>query len=272
MTFPPEVLNTNFPFEGIVTLRCRNCGTIFYNPLIAGDAAYYEHLSRNLSWYYSAKRWEYPFAVETLNKEKPDLFLEVGCGAGHFLRLARDRGYEGHGFEMNPLHLDSLRRDGFHVLDKLDCNGSPYGALFMFQVLEHLVDPFSFLQTLLPQIRSGGFLVLSTPVSPSCVGFAVPPFALPPHHQWMPTAVGFKLLAERLGLICETMTYDPPDVSQVMYGLKQRYGLRSDLKRPSLFLRTASRVVMNVAAAMRQDWAKVGHTGMVLLRKPSVVH
>lgn len=272
LSFPTQVLDSNFAFQAIATKRCRGCSTIFYDPMIAGDAAYYEYLSRNVSWYYSPKRWEYPIAADMLVKENPRLFLEVGCGAGHFLRLARDRGYEGHGCEMNPQHLETLRGEGFHIFTDPDHAVSQYDALFMFQVLEHLVDPYGYLKTLLPNVRPGGIIVLSTPVSPSCAGFAIPPFALPPHHQWMPSTRGFNLLAERLGLVCETIMCDPPDWSQISYGLRKRCGGSAGSKSIPLFWRIAGRATLRMATFMRREWARVGHTGMALLRKPALTN
>ncbi len=268
LSFPTQVLDSNFSFHTIATKRCKRCRTILYDPMIAGDAAYYEHLSRNVSWYYTPKRWEYPIAADLLAKENPRLFLEIGCGAGHFLRLARSRGYEGHGCEMNPRHLETLRGEGFHIFTELDHAVSQYDALLMFQVLEHLLDPCSFLKSVLPRVKPGGIIVLSTPVSPSCVGFAAPPFAIPPHHQWMPTTQAFNFLAERLGLVCETIACDPPDYMQVIYGLKKLCNLPSNMKHLPFYWRMAGRIALKMATVMGCDWAKVGHTGMAVLRKP----
>lgn len=270
LSFPAAILESNFPFEHITTKRCRQCGTLLYDPMVAGDGAYYEFLSKSVSWYYSQNRWEYPITVEILERERPKLFLEVGCGAGHFLRLARSRGYEGDGCDLNPRHLATLRAEGFRIFSGLEQTASEYDALVMFQVLEHLVDPYSFLKALLSRVAPGGLVILSTPVSPSCVAFANPPFALPPHHQWMPSTQGFRLLAGRLGLTCEDIACDPPDYTQVIYGLKKRCGLPSDLKYLPYHWRLAGRMALRMATLLGWDWAKVGHTGVAVLRKPSL--
>ena len=64
-------------------------------------------------------------------------FLEVGCGDGHFLSLARTRGYEGHASELNPNSLERLRTSGFEVLTDLGqgLRGRQYDALIMSKCL-----------------------------------------------------------------------------------------------------------------------------------------
>ena len=270
LSFPPAVLESNFAFSTLTINKCSVCGTISYSPMICGDAGYYDYLSRRFSWYYPTTRWEYPIVASLLEQENPELFLEVGCGAGHFLRLARSRGYEGHGCEMNPQSVETLRSEGFKIFSELDEHLPKYNALLMFQVLEHLVDPYSFLKSLIPHLQDGGIVVFSTPVTPSCVAWGSNPFLVPPHHQWLPTIVGFKMFAERLDLVCEAVICDPPNSFEVEYGLKKRFGRTRYLRRN--FRRSwqiASRITLKLAAVMECDWAKVGHTGMAVFRKPS---
>ncbi len=268
LSFPPDVLESNFDFATLDIKKCRRCGTVYFDPMIAGDATYYRYLSRNVSWYYSAKRWEYPIVSEILTNENPKLFLEMGCGAGHFLRLARSRGYEGHGCEFNPQFIETLRKDGFHIITELSGNETRYDALFMFQVLEHLKDPYSFLASLLPNIRPGGVAVLSTPVRPSCAAVSANPFLQPPHHLWLPTVSAFRFLAERLGLVCETIMCDPPDSSQIVYAMRKWFRYAPYSNHFARYWTRAGNWVLKLATGMHCDWAKVGHTGMAVLRKP----
>jgi SAM-dependent methyltransferase len=272
LCFPQPVLESNFAFSTLAVRRCRRCGTISYDPMIAGNAAYYEYLSRNVSFYWSDKRWEHPIAADMLAKEDPKLFLEVGCGAGHFLRLARSRGYKGHGCELNPQFVDTLRAEGFHVVSELDLDGTPYDALVMFQVLEHLIDPYSFLKSIVPHIRPGGLVIISTPVTPSCAALNANPFLLPPHHQWLPTVQAFHFLADRLGLVCETIICEPPNYGQVLYALRKWLRCLPYSRGLARYWARAARVTLRVSTLMQYEWAKVGHTGMAVLRTPARSH
>jgi SAM-dependent methyltransferase len=268
ISFPPFILNSSFAFNTISTYKCKVCGTISYYPKILGDALYYNYLSNNLSGYYFEERWEFKIALEVLDKEDADQFLEVGCGAGHFLRLARKRGHEGHGYEIDPHVVETLKLQGFQMLTDLNQDLAEYDALLMFQVLEHLLDPSAFLESMIPHVRSKGVVIISTPVTPSCASISSCALLLPPHHQWLPTTLGFKLLADRLGLACEKIDCSPPNSYQVEYALKKRFGDLPYLNILSgLWWDRVARLLLKIARAMRREWANVGHTGLVILRK-----
>jgi SAM-dependent methyltransferase len=271
LSFPPSILESNFVFDIVITYKCKKCGTRSYHPNIIGNSLFYDYLSNNLQWYYSKNRWEFQIAAEILDKEKPQLFLEVGCGDGHFLNLARNRGHEGHGSEINPRSIETLKSQGFQVLTDLerDIQEREYDALVMFQLLEHLLDPFSFLKSIIAHVRSQGIIIVSTPVTPSCcASIASPCLVLPPHHQWMPTTLGHRMLADRLGLMCEGIIYDPPDPYQVVYGLRKRLSwLPNLLDRYNGVAGRVARLMLKIAKTLRYDWANVGHTVLVISRK-----
>ncbi len=269
LTFPPSILASSFAFETLVTFECVECGTVTFRPQILGDGSYYDFLSKNLAWYYSESRWEYPIALEVLEKENATRFLEIGCGDGHFLRLARRRGHEGHGSELNPDSVERLRSSGFEVITNFerDLGNGEYDSLVMFQVLEHLPDPYSVLKTMIPYIRSRGTIILTTPVTPSCCAtIARPTLLMPPHHQSLPTALGFERLADRIGCVCEDIRFEPTDVSQIEFGLRKRFGFIPYFGRCS---RRLAGLTLRIARAMRCDWARVGHTVLAVFRVPS---
>ena len=271
LSFPSSILESNFVFDSIRTFQCTECETVTFRPQIVGDGSYYDFLSRNLSWYYAESRWEYSIALETFDKQKQSVkrFLEVGCGDGHFLKLARDRGYDGHGSELNPQSIERLSASGFQVMTDLarDLADRQYDALIMFQVLEHVLDPYTFLASLLPHVRSRGIIILSTPVTPSCAASVARPHTLllPPHHQSLPTALGFQRLAKRLGCVCENVLFDPPDLLQVQFGLRKRFGWVPFVDR---YAGRLASLTLRAARAMHRDWAGVGHTVLVVFRAP----
>ena len=55
---------------------------------------------------------------------------------------------KGHGCELNPRFIETLRADGFHIVTELNHSISQYDAVLMFQVLEHLIDPYAVLKSL----------------------------------------------------------------------------------------------------------------------------
>lgn len=173
---------------------------------------------------------------------------------------------------MNPQTIKALREDQFHIITELDGDMPQYDALFMFQVLEHLLDPYSFLKLISPHIQPGGVLIISTPVTPSCVAFTGNPFLFPPHHQWLPTVQAFNFLAERLGLTCETVLHDPPSPDQVSYTIRKWCGGLPYSPNNARYWAMIGRLALKLATIMRCDWAKIGISGMVVLRKPPLLN
>lgn len=271
LTFPPEVLASNFAFDTIKMYECRHCGTRSYDPMIEGDAAYYRHLSTNLRWYYETDRWEFRPALDILEKAGARQFLEVGCGDGHFLSLAARQGLTGAGLEINPEAVAKLKSRGLEVRTELNERDGPYDAIVMFQLIEHLKDPFSYLTSILPHLRKHGLLVLSTPVTPSCAAFNSNAFLWPPHHQWLPTTRAYRHLAARLQLHCEHIICDPPAVYQVQYAIKKWFGSFPFAKhwRIAALEEELARLVLRTATVLRREWATVGHTALVVLRNES---
>jgi SAM-dependent methyltransferase len=271
--FPPEVLETNFNFDTITSLCCMQCGTIGFTPQILGNSAYYNHLSKTLPWYYASERWEYPIALKLLNREKVAACLEIGCGSGHFLKRMRGEGLEGHGYDIEPDSVRSLQDQGFLIHSSLNGSLGMYDAIAMFQVLEHFADPCDFLLKIASNLRSGGAFLISTPVAPSCTAFSDNPFLYPPHHQWLPTKEGFKGLARRLGFICESVQYEPAypfQLGQLEYGLRKRFELNWGMKRWFGRLPVADKlaeVMFRIGVRLKCNWAQVGHTTLVTLRK-----
>lgn len=268
LTLPDDVVRSNFEFDALSMLKCAECGTISFAPTAVGDEAYYAFLSSKLTWYYDPVRWEYDKALDVFARNDVKSFLEIGCGDGHFLRLARMHGYTGTGSELNSKSAEQLRDEGFEVLSPTETaiGGRTYDSLVTFQVLEHVAEPRSFLASHLRLLRPGGLILISTPVTPSCAtSLAWHVLRLPPHHQTLPTAAGHARLAERLGCTCEEVMFDPANPQEVESSIGTYIGWLPFFERYSGRL---ARLVMWIARRLGANWAEVGHTILVVLRLP----
>jgi SAM-dependent methyltransferase len=86
--------------------------------------------------------------------------LDFGCGFGQFLEVCRLFGLEAAGVDRS-----SARRSGAAVpiYPTLDEVPGTFDAITMFEVLEHLDDPLSTLETLRARLNPSGHLIVEVP-------------------------------------------------------------------------------------------------------------
>ncbi len=94
--------------------------------------------------------------------------LEIGCGQGEFLDLAREAGWHTTGVEISSVSAAAVRQSGHHVSQSSALEFVPerpghFEAVVMWDLLEHLEFPRIALQNCARWLRPGGMLVLLTP-------------------------------------------------------------------------------------------------------------
>lgn len=94
--------------------------------------------------------------------------LEFGCGNGGFLRRIKDVAKRVAGIELDEVAREKINAEGILVADNIDKlleNGGlkEYDIVISFMVLEHLVDPFYYLQQIKNVLTDDGIFVCSTP-------------------------------------------------------------------------------------------------------------
>lgn len=93
--------------------------------------------------------------------------FDLGAGAGDFLALAREEGFEPHGNEFAPGAIEMTKeRTGIdlHVGDLATIGGADlYDAVTVWCVLAHVADPDDLLRNALRVLKPGGVLFLQTP-------------------------------------------------------------------------------------------------------------
>ncbi len=91
--------------------------------------------------------------------------LDVGCAAGYFLEQARQRGWQISGIELSQAMARSAE-DLLQVPIQTSLTAVPdrdFGAITLWEVIEHLPDPIGTLRQLRDRLRPGGVIMLSTP-------------------------------------------------------------------------------------------------------------
>jgi 2-polyprenyl-3-methyl-5-hydroxy-6-metoxy-1,4-benzoquinol methylase len=96
--------------------------------------------------------------------------LEIGCGDGRFLKLARDRGWQVAGVELSAQAVNMARQKyGLNVLSgpleevAQGLKNLSFDIIIMWGVIEHLQNPLQALKIAKSLLRKGGVLIIYTP-------------------------------------------------------------------------------------------------------------
>ena len=150
--------------------RCAACGLAFLWPppsdatLEALYGSYYRADNVALHPITAARYHE---ILQRLEADRgPGRLLDVGCGAGQFLEVARARGWDAEGTEISSSAAPFLEERGatVHRGELPDIALDPtYDAVTLFEVIEHFRRPQAYLEAARRLLRPGGWLYLTTP-------------------------------------------------------------------------------------------------------------
>ncbi len=88
--------------------------------------------------------------------------LDVGCGDGLFLQMARERGWNVSGTELNP---EPARHSGLEVYSSLEecADKGPYGCITLWHSLEHMADPRAVMMKIRELVADDGVVLIAVP-------------------------------------------------------------------------------------------------------------
>lgn len=177
-------------FESVKTIdlvECHKTGYQFYLPQnIYGDSLFYEDLQK-FEWYYMPWKWEHQYSLELFGAT--DKILEVGSGGLGFIEKISNKGFEVVGLELNRESVVKAQKLNLNVLD---CtiqdfskeNENKFDVVCSYQVLEHISDVGSFLESQIKCLRTGGKLIISVPNNNSFIKYDEGGILnFPPHHM-----------------------------------------------------------------------------------------
>ena len=148
-----------------------------------------------------------PFALRELARLSPGFLMDVGCGNGGLLRIAKALDWRVLGLEIDPAALEPARADGLTVLEgsyeELAQFKDTFDCIVCSHVLEHVHTPDDLVAKLAEALRDGGTLILSLPNASSAMRrhFGVNWRGLEaPRHISLPSAVQLRRVLEAHGL------------------------------------------------------------------------
>lgn len=172
---------------GFNFVRCIDCDAIYVNPQLRDDIIldYYrgkhefDTNARNSGALWmdvllntANQAWQFPYfqnALDILTPEIPDngKILDLGCSIGLFLKIVRERGFQGIGLELEPDAVDFALSQDLDVRRQTLAEASfpkdYFDAITLFGVLEHLQHPKDELRRVWQHLRPGGAVLAIVP-------------------------------------------------------------------------------------------------------------
>ncbi|HEX5868971.1 MAG TPA: class I SAM-dependent methyltransferase [Longimicrobium sp.] len=202
--------------ESVAFLRCARCGLEAADPPAAWSAENYPPEAYGVAW-------DHLRALDVLRAQAPLRLLEIGCADGKFLERAAALGHRATGIDFSRTAVEAARARGLdaHVADVGQAadtaGGEPFGAVAMFQVIEHLEDPDAVFEGIGRVAAPGALLLVGCPADlrytrrvrhPDRIGRS-DFWDYPPQHvlRWTPDAL--RIFLGRHGWRPSSFRYEP---------------------------------------------------------------
>lgn len=158
-------------------VQCRDCAAVFVQrdfpesvlaEFYAIEPSTIPATMENFGWWLQNTERAIEQALDKIESEPRGPLLDVGCGRGTFLYLAKQHGWDPVGLEVNQKMATFVRDElGFPCIEGLMDSGevipAHYKAIVMMDVIEHLYSPVDVLRQCGRALAPGGVLVIKTP-------------------------------------------------------------------------------------------------------------
>lgn len=225
-----EIRSVLFSKFTIDICRCSACGHGYASQVPANvsdvysDANYLDQSleATNSEAEYRKKRF-YDERV-TLIKQFCDgnRLLDVGCGTGLFLEVAKKQGFEVYGQELGK-GMAEWTRTTFSIpvwdepVEQID-TGVRFDAITIFDVIEHVTDPVMFVLAVKRLLADNGVIIVLTPNLDSCALSIMKEksqIVCPPSHLQYFTMASMKEMARRTDLALEYLVTNGIDLADM---------------------------------------------------------
>ena len=152
-------------------VQCKNCGLVYTNPRLDGrqiinsyeaveDPLYIEERDGRVLTF---ERHLKP--LEKLHAP-PGKLLDVGAYTGVFVEIAAQHGWDAWGLEPGHWAVEQARLHGLNMIEgtlaRSGLEDQSFDVVTLWDVIEHLTDPFGEIQQTYRVLKSGGLLVIHT--------------------------------------------------------------------------------------------------------------
>ncbi len=151
-------------------VKCNNCGLVFCEPIPSQQELnnYYKIYAYENNYYSPITKQRY---IELLKKFEQfrvtNNLLDVGCGNGFFLEVAKNHGWNVYGTEYSEKAIEILQEKSIKAFKgELNTNNfkpETFDIITSFEVMEHINNPIEEVSKFNTLLRKGGVLYITTP-------------------------------------------------------------------------------------------------------------
>ncbi|PLX01586.1 MAG: hypothetical protein C0594_12910 [Marinilabiliales bacterium] len=156
-------------YENAFLVKCNQCGFVFSKKIPSDDelVKHYDNYSRDdyLSPITSQRFNELLDGFEKYRKTNK--ILDIGCGVGYFLEVAKSRGWECFGTEFTNEAIEINRQKGILMnegpLQTKNYKENQFDIITSFEVIEHINNPLDEIEAIKKILRPSGLFYCTTP-------------------------------------------------------------------------------------------------------------
>ncbi len=152
-------------------VRCKNCGLIYTNPRFTGEEILDSYVAVEDPLYLEERdgrvlTFERHLRPLEQLKAPPGKLVDVGAYTGVFVEIAAQHGWDAYGVEPSHWAVEQAQAQGLHMLEGTlaTCGlaDNSLDVITMWDVIEHVADPFGEMQQAQKLLKPGGLLVVHT--------------------------------------------------------------------------------------------------------------
>lgn len=157
-------------FKECGLVKCDSCSFVFskFIPSKKDLIDYYSGNYDRTSYFSPITRKRYEELLDKFESyRRTNKILDIGCGYGFFLEVAKERGWEVYGVEITQKAVDTCEEKGINMfmgdISEVSFDEDSFDVVVSIEVIEHLNDPNTFLSKSYSLLRKGGLMYVTTP-------------------------------------------------------------------------------------------------------------
>ena len=157
-------------YESPALFKCADCGFVFTKDIPSSEALidYYSSDYDRTSYFSPITAVRYMQLLESFEPfRKTNKILDLGCGYGFFLEIAKKKGWDVYGVEITQEAVEHCEEKGINMfkgeVKNVPFEPNSFDIIVSIEVLEHLNNPVEHVKKIHELMRSGGLHYMSTP-------------------------------------------------------------------------------------------------------------